>query len=250
MNILIIEDEPSYQEIILRYLGSFLPQPHQIEVCNTLAAGEQAIHAQLPDLLLLDINLPDGLSFELLERIGPKRLQLKIIFISAHDDYAIKAFKFSAIDYVLKPIDATDFQLALSKVLSQDSSAQTAAMSALQENISDKQDTFKKIVLKDANAIYLIEVQNIMRCESESNYTTFFLEDGRSIIVSTTLKEYDKMLASHTFFRTHQSHLINLNYFDRYDKRDGGCIIMKNGDLVPLSKRKKDRLMEKLSQLG
>ena len=247
MNVVLVEDEVTHQNIIVRYLNRFLPDPKQIRVFGTLEEAEVGIKLSMPELLLLDINLPDGLSFELLERLGRDNIKAKIIFVSAHDDYAIRAFKFSAIDYILKPVDAIELQMAVTKVL--DEQEQAIKLDALRQNLLSNTQQ-KKLVLKDAHTVFLIDISEVIRCESASNYTTFHLTGNRQIVVSTTLKEYDKMLQGQTFFRTHQSHLINLMFFDRYDKRDGGFIVMKDESMVPLSKRKKELLMNKLEELS
>lgn len=249
MEILLVEDIAQYQEIIVRHLHNLLPQPLNIRVCGTIGDAQETISQQIPELLLLDIHLPDGTGFELLERIGLERLKFKLIFISAHDDYAIKAFKFSAIDYVLKPINIIDFQNALAKVKQFNREDEQVKLSALQTAIQSKEKVLKNLILKDANAIYRIDIQDIVRCESSNNYTLFLLKDGRKLVVSTTLKEYDKLLKGLSFFRSHQSHLINLHYFDRYDKRDGGYIVMKDESIIPLSRGRRELLIKSLEAL-
>lgn len=250
MEVLLVEDIVQYQEIIIRHVKHFLPELEAIRVCGTITDAERAIAEKTPDLLLLDIHLPDGTGFELLERIGVERLKFKLIFISAHDDYAIQAFRFSAIDYVLKPINVLDFQQALAKLSQFNLEEENIKVTALQQNIQRNSESIKKLILKDAHAVYLTEIQDIVRCESSNNYTIFFLKQGREIVVSTTLKEYDKLLKGHAFFRSHQSHLINLNFFDRYDKRDGGYIVMKDTTIIPLARGRRELLMSALASLG
>jgi len=249
MEILLVEDIPQYQDMIARQLHQAVSVPFNLRSVGNIEEGVTAIHEQMPQLLLLDINLPDGTGFELLERIGLERFKFKLVFISAHDGYAVKAFKFSAIDYVLKPINPLDFQSAVSKAMEFKSEEEQLKLDALQSNLQAPSEIVKKIILKDAESIYLIDIENIIRCESANNYTIFHLADKRKVVVSATLKEYNKLLKSKYFFRSHQSHLINLKYFNRYDKREGGYIVLKDQSVIPLSRGRKDLLMEKLEVL-
>ncbi len=165
MEILLVEDLEQYQELIVRHLHSFMPKPFNVRVCGNIADAEREIGNKKPDLLLLDIHLPDGTGFDLLERLGLERLKFKLIFISAHDDYAIRAFKFSAVDYVLKPIDIVEFQMAIAKVVQYNAEEEKVKISALQANLLVKSESLKNLVLKDADSIYLIDIQHVMRCE-------------------------------------------------------------------------------------
>jgi len=249
MNILIVEDLPDYQDIITRYLARILSDHFHVRISNSIQEALVAIQEEVPDLLLLDINLPDGNGFDLLNKIGREQANFKLIFISAYDQYAIKAFKFSAIDYVLKPIDFIDFENAIHKAIASSHEEEQLKRTALSENLQPSSQTLQHLILKDANAIYLIETQHIIRCEAANNYTTFFLNNGQQYVVSTTLKEYYELLKDQHFFRPHQSHLINLRFFMRYDKRDGGYIVLKDDTIIPLSRGKKERLLTALAQL-
>jgi two-component system LytT family response regulator len=171
-----------------------------------------------------------------------------VIFITAHDAYAIKAFRFAAIDYLLKPLDADELLKAINRAQKQIGKSRSleTQLEVLKkhQNVSD----IDKIVLNDADNIHLVPIEDILRCESSANYTLFHLRNKEKILVSRPLKEYDLLLSDKYFFRTHQSHLINLKHFSRYEKRDGGAAVLSNGDRVPVSTRKKDDLIQALKR--
>lgn len=198
-----------------------------------------------PDLILLDINLPDGTGFDLLKKFD--RIDFRIIFITAHEEYAVRAFRFSAMDYILKPVAASDLLQAVEKagetIRNEKTEEKFKAFLANLEKIN-------KIVLRTAESIHIINLENIVRCESDVNYTTFYLANGEKLLVSKTLKEYDEMLGPSGFFRTHQSHLVNLEHILRYDKAEGGHLIMDDGSWVPVSLRKKEHLFRIFEGLG
>jgi two-component system LytT family response regulator len=190
--------------------------------------------------------MPDGNGFDVLTRAQYKKFE--VIFITAFQEFAIQAIKFSALDYILKPIDMEELQIAVNKAL--DSIHQKTSESqfqALQNNIQPSQK--RKIVLKTLESIHIVDIENIIRCEADKNYTSFFLVDGKRILVSKTLKDYDLLLTGHNFFRVQQSHLININFIERYDKHDGGYVVMKDGASVPLSPAKKDQFFQLIENL-
>lgn len=218
-----------------------------IAEANGVKAGLECLKLNKPDLLLLDVEMQDGTGFDLLAMYG--ELDFKVIFVTGHDAYAIKAFKFSAIDYLLKPVDPEELIKAIQKAknaLTLDE--QNVSVSTLVDNKA-KSASDQKILLKDTENVYLIEVKDIIRCESETNYTKFFLVDGRKLTISKTLKEYDSLFEDQSFFRAHQSHLINLIHFDRYEKKEGGIVHMKDGSTLPVAVRKKEALMQALGNL-
>jgi two-component system LytT family response regulator len=217
-----------------------------IAVANGVRAGLECLKKHKPDLLLLDVEMQDGTGFDLLAMYG--ELDFKVIFVTGHDAYAIKAFKFNAIDYILKPVDPDELVKALAKAQKPlDKKEQNLSVA----NLTKKKVTGseQKIILKDSETVYLVSVKDIIRCESEANYTKFFLIDGRKLTISKTLKEYDSLFEDHVFFRAHRSHLINLLHFDRYEKKDGGTLIMKDGSILPVAVRKKEALLQALDQL-
>jgi two-component system LytT family response regulator len=186
----------------------------------------------------------DGTGFDLLKKF--EKISFRVIFITAHEEHAIKAFKFSALDYILKPITAGELLNAVEKFKDLRIKEDTGLkLSAFLSNL----DKIKKIVLKTAESIHIVNVKNIIRCESDVNYTTFYMENGEKLLVSKTLKEYADLLESSGFYRPHQSHLINLEHILRYDKSEGGHLVMADESIVPVSSRKKEELFRIFDQL-
>ncbi|MEP4534235.1 MAG: LytTR family DNA-binding domain-containing protein [Cyclobacteriaceae bacterium] len=247
MRIVLIDDDDIVKDNLKTLLSIYAPDAEVIGEADGVKSGIACIRQYKPDLVLLDVEMGDGTGFDLLAMYG--KLDFKVIFITGHDAYAIKAIKFSAIDYLLKPVDPELLSNALTRARQAiDANEQNLKVSTLFQN----QETpllDQKIVLKDAETVYLVAIKDIIRCESQANYTWFFLADGRKIIVSKTLKEFDSLFESKYFFRAHQSHLINLLHFDRYEKKDGGIVHMKDGSELPVAVRKKDSLMSALERL-
>lgn len=239
LSIIIIDDEPKVRETIiniLKYTSIDLKISGEAE---SIASGFEIISQKKPDLVLLDINLPDGNGFDLLNRF--EKINFAVIFITAYEEYAIKAIKFSALDYILKPFKAAELIQAVEKaserILGEKTNLQYKALLSNLEKI-------RKIVLRTAESLYVVNVKDIIRLEADCNYTRFFLTNGEKLMVSKTLKEYDEMLEGAGFFRTHQSHLVNLNHVLRYEKADGGYLVLDDHSIVPISSRKKDALFE------
>ena len=244
--VLIIDDEKPTRELIKRMLESFNLNISIYTDGENVATGVKAIEQIEPDLVLIDIQMPDGNGFDVLKQTSYKNFQ--VIFITAFQEFAIQAIKFSALDYILKPIDMEELQSSITRALeSITEKIDESQYSALQNNIQPQQK--KKLVLKTLESIHIVDIENIIRCEADKNYTSFYLADGKRIIVSKTLKDYDILLSGHNFFRAQQSHLINVNFIDRYDKHDGGSVIMKDGAEVPLSPAKKDQFFRLLENL-
>jgi two-component system LytT family response regulator len=247
MRIVLIDDDANIRENLRTLVSIYSPESNIIGEADGVASGLECLRKLHPDLLLLDVEMKDGTGFDLLAEYG--ELDFKVIFVTGHDAYAIKAFKYSAIDYVLKPVDPEDLAKAINKAGSVvDENELNLKIANLLQNKRNNSAN-KTIVLKDAESVYLVYIKDIIRCESETNYTKFFLQDGRKIMVSKTLKEFDSLLEEHSFFRAHQSHLINLLHFDHYDKKDGGTVFMKDGSTLPVAIRKKESLMSALANL-
>lgn len=216
-----------------------------IAEANSVEAGVAMIKKLIPDLVFLDIEMTDGTGFDLLQQLKP--ISFKVIFITGHDNFAVRAFKVSAIDYLLKPLDPIELVEAVKKAeLSLSKEMFDVKLNNLFSNIERPKD-LQKIILKTQDKLHSVNIKDIVRCESFKNYTTFFLFDGQKIVVSTTIKEYELMLTPFNFFKTHQSHLINMNYFDFYLKSDS-VIVLKDKSQVPLATRKKDEFFQLLDQ--
>ena len=244
--ILIIDDESRTRTLLSKMIETTGFDVEIFPEGSSVASGIEAIHRIEPDILLLDIQMPDGSGFELLEQLETR--DFEVIFVTAHQEYAIRAIKSSALDYILKPVELSELEQALENAITSIKNKKdlSAQYEALLNNIqSDK----KKIILRTIESLYIFDINDIIRCQSDGNYTNFFINDGRKIITSKNLKEYEDVLQYPLFLRCHRSHIINLNYLDRFDKSNGGTIVMKDGSEIPLSRSSKDRFFEILDNL-
>lgn len=244
--VLIIDDEKRTRELIAKIIESFNYGVEVITDGENVTTGIKAIEDHNPDIVFLDIQMPDGTGFDVIRSAKDKSFE--VIFVTAHEEYAIKAIKFSALDYLLKPVDPSELQKALDKALNQINSIKNdQQFEALSRNIIPSQK--RRLVLKTHESIHVIELDDIIRCEADRNYTSFFLKGGKKILVSKTLKEYETLLSAHNFLRIQQSHLVNINYVDRYDKKNGGAVVMKDESEVPLSPAKREIFFKSLENL-
>jgi len=243
---LIIDDENRTRELIAKMITSFGFDIEAIPAGENVQSGIKAIEEIKPDIVFLDIQMPDGTGFDVLRSVKNKNFE--VVFITAHEEFAIKAIKFSALDYLLKPIDPSELRAAVERAIQAvDDKKEDSQFDALQNNIQPNQK--RRLVLKTQESVYVVELHEIIRCEADRNYTSFFLVGGKKILVSKTLKEYETLLSTHNFLRVQQSHLINLDYVDRYDKGNGGSVVMKDGSEVPLSPAKRDIFFKILENL-
>lgn len=243
----IVEDEPSSSEYLASLLSDFCNNVELVGTACDVKSGYELIFKSKPDLVLLDIEMPDGTGFDLLHKF-PK-INFEIIFTTAFAEYAVKAFQFSAIHYLLKPIDPRELVSAINKAEDELQRKNTEArVDALLFNMQNQAEKGKKIVLSSGTKIYVINSSEIVMCQSEKNYTQFFLADGREIVVAKTMKEYDDMLADNGFVRVHKQHLINVEHIKSLDKTEGGSIYLSNNLKVPVSVRKKELVIELLNR--
>ncbi len=243
----IIEDEEQKRLSLRQMLTELRPDVKIIGEAADVNSGKQLIEKAKPDLLLLDIKLPDGTGFDLLEKLAP--INFKIIFTTAYEDYAVKAFKFSAVDYILKPVSAVELINAIDKVVHILLAEYNLKINTLLENHRVPSREEKRIILKTIDKVHVIKIENISRCESDASYCHFYLKDGKKITISKPLKEYAGLLSDYGFFRVHKSHLVNIQLVERFDKSEGGYVIMHNGEKVPVSSYKKEELMDYLATL-
>lgn len=246
LRVLIIDDEP----IIRKDLETLLKAHKDLIVigsCGTLAEAKVLISATNPDLLLLDIQLTDGTGFDLLQSLPEVRFNT--IFITAFDEFAIKAIKYGALDYLLKPIDDLELQEALDKVRRKQTSYQqeqkslNVARSYMNHN---ENGVRSRIVLRSQYFMQIVAFDEIVYCQNDGGYTHFHLADKRKIVVSKSIKEYDELLPHHLFLRPHQSYLVNVNFIDRFHKE--GYLVLKSGVEIPVSTRKKEHVIAFLSR--
>ena len=244
LNAIIIDDEENNRENLRLALEQHCPEVSAIGEAESVMTAIDKITELNPDLVFLDIAMPIGDGFQLLESL-PK-IDFDVIFVTAYDHYAIKAIRFSAIDYLLKPIDALELKQAVGRVLhKRDKKQKTKNLDMFLSNLRQKE---KKIALPQLDHVEFVPVADIIRCQGDKNYTYFFLKDGRKILVSRTLKEYVELLEDSDFYRVHQSHLVNLNFVQKYGKRDGGFVIMNDNHQIPVARNRKEALLRLLMQ--
>jgi two-component system LytT family response regulator len=244
---IVIDDETNNQELISNLLSSYAENIQVVSVADSVESGYHAIIEQQPDLVFLDIQMPDGTGFDLLKKF--EKVNFKVIFVTAHQEYAIEAFKYSALDYLLKPLSPSNLISAIKKVEESFNSEElNLKLKTLLSNITEPAKTKRKIVLKTMERIYSVDLHDVIRFESDGGYTKVYLLDGKRIMVSRTMKEFDDLLTDVGFLRVHNSHLINMNYLFCFEKTEGH-IVMKDDSIVPVSNRKKEQLLELLNMI-
>lgn len=247
MKAVIIEDEQKSREMLAALIHKNFPQITIAGLGKNVAEGVELIKTQQPDLLFLDISMPDGTGFDVLEKV--QGIKFDIIFTTATDKHALKAIKYSACDYLLKPIDIDELTVAVNKLL-QKKTPSIPSMENLQfliQNLKRQDDNYSKITLPTGNAYEIVNIKDIIRCEADGSYTNFHLVGGKKLMVSASLKHYEDLLPSNDFIRIHHHHLINMNHVVRFLKTDGGYAIMSDDSQLEISRRKKDAFLERLN---
>jgi two-component system LytT family response regulator len=241
----IIDDEKSIIEGLAKMLKYQCPQVKVIATASDSMGAQEILRSKAVDLVFLDIKLGNVNSFHLLDKLQP--IDFQVIFITAYDKYAIDAFKYSAVDYLMKPIDPDDLLRSVNKV--EKSFYMENLQLKLKSLLYNQQNTgnTQTIVLKTFESYHVVHISDIVQCEAQGNYTLFHLKDDSRILVSQTLKKYDLLLSKFNFFRCHQSHLVNMDAIVRFDRRDGGTLVLKNQQQIPVSTRRKEHLFEILS---
>lgn len=249
---ILIDDDQHLREGLKALLARYTNDIHIIGEADSVKTGILAIEKHKPQVVFLDIHLGDGTGFDILERLKSTngKIASHIVFITAHEKYAVKAFKFSALDFILKPIDPEELQETIAKIKAISSSTKSFDhIDLLLENIRKKVDNFKRIALSTSDGIHLFEVADIIRLEAKGNYTEFFIRNHKPVLISKTLKEYEELLSEQGFERIHQSHLINLSFLKSYIKTDGGYVIMADNANIPIAQSKREKLQELIKAL-
>lgn len=241
---IIVDDEHKSRENLQILLTDFCENVEVLALCQNVTEGLQAIKKFHPDVVFLDIQMQRETGFDLLKQID--KADFEVVFTTAYSEYAIKAFQFSAIDYLLKPIDIQELNRAVSKIEQKHNTDISKRLNYLLENISHSQKEFSKIALPTHEGLEFIKVADIVYLEASSNYTIFHTDDGQNHMVSRTLKEYDKMLSDLYFYRIHNAYLININRIKKYVRGDGGHVVLDNNVSLDVSKRKKTGFLQKL----
>ncbi|WP_271783365.1 LytR/AlgR family response regulator transcription factor [Aquimarina algiphila] len=243
MTSVLIEDNPAARRSFMQLVQEYCPDIQVLGEASNVSDGVTLITKEKPELVFLDIEMPDGTGFDMLKKLPEINFQL--IFVSSHEKYALRAIKHSALDYILKPIDPDELIEATRKAKSEILDHRTSKkIQTLLHNTVEHDKVPTKLVLKDKYGIQIVQIKDIVHLEANGSYTKFYIHDQESILVSKGLKEYENILSKEQFFRCHQSHLINLNHLLRYDKRNGGFLITKDGSEIPLASRKKDSFLK------
>lgn len=245
---LIIDDEADGRDALKLALSKYCPEIEIIEVCENADHGIQAIKALKPDLVFLDIQMPMMSGFDILKNVSP--ITFEVIFVSAHDQYAIKAIKFSALDYLLKPIDVDDLIHALQRVKERlKNKSNSYQYQSVINNIQIPSEKIKKLAVPSLEGIDLFDTDDIIYCKAEGSYTTLFLKNKQSKVVSRNIKEFENFLVEFGFCRVHNSSLVNLKHVQRYVKGEGGYVVLSEDHHVDISRRKKDEFLALLNRL-
>ena len=238
---IIIDDELKGRIALNQKLKDYCPEVQIVGEAGSGAEGILLIEKQTPDIVFLDIEMPRMDGFNMLLQLPQKNFQL--IFTTAYDQYAIKAIKFAAFDYLLKPIDIEELKIAISRINRLRFSETEKKLDVLNQNMIDK-NTFNKIAISTQNSLLLFEVSDIMYLNATRNYTTIYFKDHPKLIASKTLKDFEDLLPSGIFFRIHHSYIININYIKKYLKGEGGQVELQDGTLLDVSRRKKEEFLK------
>ncbi|MEO6684107.1 MAG: LytTR family DNA-binding domain-containing protein [Ginsengibacter sp.] len=239
----IVDDEPDCCEVLATLLERYCKEVRILDICYSAADALRSIKEQPPQMLFLDIEMPLMNGFELLEELG--EVHFELIFTTSYDQYAIKAIQFSALEYLLKPIDREDLQHSVQKAIERRFHPIPDQLEMLIEKIKHPAVAMHKIAIPTLEGFQLVKANSILRCEAQSNYTFLFLKNKNKLIASRNLKEIEKMLEDFAFIRVHNSHLVNINEIDKYVKGEGGYLIMSDGATVNVSRSRKELLMKK-----
>lgn len=237
-NIFIVDDEAGAVETILNLLPVAFPEGKVVGMAHTMADAVHGIRDLEPDIVFLDIQIGDELGFSVLDQT--QGMDFQVVFTTAHSEYAIRAIRYSAADYLLKPIGPGELKECIGRILSRDP-AIFPPVQTIRNVLADQQSS---MIVPDLNGYNVLRVGEIVHCESENNYTRFYMEDGRNLLATSPLKYYEKLLPGQLFFRIHKSHLIQRKYIRRVEKGDGGLVEMEGGEKLPVSRRRKPAFLE------
>ena len=244
---IIIDDEPRGRDTLKILLNKYCPEVSVTGEAGSVVEGFKLINKEAPDVVFLDIEMPGNNGFDLLEMFNS--IPFKVIFTTAYDKYAIKAIKYSALDYLLKPIDIDELKEAVSRIETNNrKDIGQAKYEALLNNIKSENKR-KKVAIPDLEGLIFVFIDEIVRCESDSNYTYIYLINKKKITASRTLGDFEELFSEENFFRVHRSHLINLDHLKKYIKGEGGFAVMADDSRVEVSRRKKPEFLEVLATI-
>ena len=241
----IVDDEPDCCESLVMLLERWCPEIKVLDICYSAEAAIRSVKEHAPQILFLDIEMPFMNGFELLENL--ESIHFELIFTTSYDQYAIKAIRFSALDYLLKPVDREELQKAVQKAVQRNQHPLPQQLTMLLEKLKHPAVPLNKIALPTMDGFQLLAADAIISCESDSNYTHIFLKDKRKLTASRSLKEMEEILEAYPFIRVHHSHIVNINEVERYIRGEGGYLIMSDGTSINVSRSRKELLLKRLS---
>jgi len=247
LRVLIIDDESNIRNMIAEIIKSHCPNTEIIGQAGSVRDGKEKIESLHPDLVMLDIKMDDGSGFDLLRKMD--KIDFKVIFITAYQEFALKAIKFSALDYILKPVDPEELINAVCSTEKMITEDQQSQIQYLKDSLNNTDQSEKKILLKTSENIHLLRVSDIRYCEADGGYTRFFTNQDQEILVSRPLAEYEDLFAEYGFYRVHKSFLANLHKVERFEKEDGGYLVIDGEVKVPVASRKKDQMIQLLEKI-
>jgi len=242
---IVVDDEPYASAALQTLLKKHCPDVVVEAACNSAQEAEKRITELKPQLVFLDIEMPHRSGFELLEQFMPASFQ--VIFTTSYDQYAIKAIRFSALDYLLKPIDPQELKAAVAKATKPDANEMlTQQLQLLMQTFREAPSTGNRIALPTLEGLQMVSIDTILYCIANSNYTTFVMKDKKKQVISRTLKEIEEMLEDHGFLRIHHSHLVNISAIEKYIRGEGGTVLMVDGTELDVSRSRKEALLKTL----
>ena len=244
LNAVIVEDEASGRETLKNYLATYCPEVTLLGMADSVKTGVELVQKIKPDIVFLDVEMPFGNGFDLLEQVG--NIDFQVVFVTAFSNYAIKALNLSASYYILKPVDIDELVEAVHKIKQRKiQTNQPDHTKILIDNLKNVNKHTKKITLPILDGFEVISIGDIIRCEAQDNFTEFHLQNGKKLLICRTLKFYEECLDDYDFVRIHKSHLININFVNKYTRGKGGFITMSDGTHVDVSPSKKDDFLAK-----
>lgn len=245
MKAVIIEDEEKCRVVMQNLLQTYCPDVDVIDTADSVSAGVNVLRNNKPDLVFMDIEISDGTGFDILSQV--ERIEAAVIFTTAYDQFALKAFRCSAIDYLLKPIDIDELQEAVGKVRTSRQNISDVSIQNLLSNLRNPQEP-PVLLISTLDTVEFVRVDEIVRCEAQGAYTKIILREGKPVMVSKVIKEYDYLLKDHGFYRVHQSHLINLRDVQKYIKPDN-ALLMRDGAYIQLARSRKEDFFSALNSV-